>query len=66
MSVSNFIRFEDEAGIVFYGQVQVPGNAGKFEGTSVKVLAGDPYTGFSSTSKEAKVKKVRFLEEFKG
>ncbi len=66
MSVSNFIRFEDEAGVVLYGEVQVPENAGKFEGTSVKVLAGDPYTGFSSTGKEAKVKKVRYFEEFKG
>jgi hypothetical protein len=64
MSISNFIRFEDEAGVVLYGEVQLPGSVSKFEGTSVKVLAGDPFTGFTSTGKETKVKKVRNFEKF--
>ncbi len=50
--------------MVLYGEVQLPGSVSKFEGTSVKVLAGDPFTGFTSTGKVTKVKKVRNFEKF--
>ena len=59
MGVTNFVRFEDDEHNVLYGEVHASAVSGNLEGASVTVLSGDPFTGFSSTGRETKIRKVR-------
>ncbi len=65
MGVTNFVRFEDDQHNVLYGEIHSSAVGGNLEGTSVTVLSGDPFTGFSSTGKEIKTKKVRHKQGWK-
>jgi 2-keto-4-pentenoate hydratase/2-oxohepta-3-ene-1,7-dioic acid hydratase in catechol pathway len=58
MNVERFVRFVDESGATVYGEL--PSSAtGKLHGTSVSVLSGNPFDGFSKTGKQSMIKKVR-------
>jgi hypothetical protein len=59
MVVTNFVRFEDDQRNVLYGEVNSSAVDGNLEGASVTVLSGNPFTGFTSTGKESKIKNVR-------
>lgn len=59
MSISNFIRFEDESGDTLYGELSSAETTGKLEGISASVLSGEPFTGFSRTNTCATVTKAR-------
>jgi hypothetical protein len=65
MGVTNFVRFEDDQRNVLYGAVNSSAVSGNLEGASVTVLSGDPFTGFTSTGKESKIKKVRHNRSLK-
>jgi hypothetical protein len=59
MSVERFVRFVDESGATVYGELASSATASKLEGTSVSILSGNPFDGFSKTGKQSTIKKVR-------
>lgn len=60
MSITNFVRFEDERGTTVYGDLPASEVSGKLEGKTVEVLSGEPFTGFTKTGNKATIKKVRW------
>ena len=58
MSVQRFIRFIDESGAIQYGELLSSATTSKLQGTSVEVLSGNPFNGFSKTGKQSTIKKV--------
>ncbi len=59
MAIERFVRFVDASGAKLYGEPTAADVKGNLEGKTVTVLAGDPYTGFQSTSEKAVIKQVR-------
>jgi len=57
MSVERFVRFVDESGATVYGEL-ASSATGKLEGTSVSVLSGNPFEGFSNTGKQSTIEKL--------
>jgi len=64
MGATNFVRFEDDQRSILYGEVHSSAVSGNLEGASVTVLSGNPFTGFTSTGKQSKIKKVRHNQRF--
>ena len=60
MAVEAFIRFEDENGVVKYGEVPRGDLNKEIQGTTVTVLSGDPFDGLKATGEKGVVKKVRY------
>ncbi len=60
MSVSTFIRFQDEQGVIYYGEPAQADLIGHFANATVKILEGNPFDGLKRSSAEAKVAKVGF------
>ena len=58
MTINKFFRFIGEGSDEKYGEVPRDLPSGKWFGSEVTVLAGDPYTGLTVTSERSKVKEV--------
>jgi hypothetical protein len=58
MSIERFVRFVDENGVTSYGELPPSKRAGRLEGSTVGLLSGDPFTGFSKTGRQTTIKKV--------